>query len=201
MQSQRQPSNSLSTADYLLKFVILQNQFQQGIGKAFAWLALLLVVLSASIVILRYGFESGSIALQESILYTHAIFFMMGMGYTLQQDAHVRVDVFYSRFTPRNQAIIDLMGSLVFALPALIFILWIGWDYVSDSWAIQESSAEAGGLPYLYLLKSFMIIMALLMVLQVLSVIAQTSCQLLYPQDPKLIRFLAENRPQHEEKF
>lgn len=185
----------------LIGFVRIQNQFQQGIGKSVAWLALLLVVLSAAIVILRYGFESGSIALQESILYTHAIFFMMGMAYTLQQDAHVRVDVFYSRFSPHKQAMIDLVGSLVFALPALIFIFWSGWDYVSDSWVIQESSAEAGGLPFLYLLKSFILIMALLMTLQVLAMIAQTSAQLLYSQNAKVVQFLADNRPQHEEKL
>lgn len=74
----------------LVRFIQRQNQLQQTIGHAFAWLALTLVLLSAFVVLYRYGFNSGSIALQETILYNHAIFFMMGMAYTLQQGGHVR---------------------------------------------------------------------------------------------------------------
>lgn len=198
MNSHPQNTCTSRIATHLMRFVVLQNQFQLKLGKALAWLALLLVMLSAAIVILRYGFQSGSIALQETILYIHAIFFMMGMAFTLQQDGHVRVDVFYSRLSPRHQAMIDLFGGLVFALPAMLFILWIGWDYVSDSWVIHESSAEAGGLPFLYLLKSFILIMAALMTLQILAMISLAFSQIVYPKHPKVIRLLAHQQHQKE---
>lgn len=201
MQSQRPHSTPSRIATFLVRFVVTQNQFQQTLGKTFAWLALLLVVLSAAIVILRYGFQSGSIALQETVLYTHAIFFMMGMAYTLQHDAHVRVDVFYSRLSSKYKAMIDLCGAVVFALPALSFLLWMSWGYVSDSWAIQESSAEAGGLPYLYLLKSFMVIMASLMLLQIFAMISQAFCQIRYPQHPLVIALMAKPHDPLEEPF
>jgi len=201
LNSHQQNAIAIRIPALLVHFVIRQNQFQIGVGKLFAWLALLLVGLSAAIVFVRYGFHSGSIALQETILYIHAIFFMMGMAYTLQQDGHVRVDVFYSRLSAKRKAMIDLFGSIVFALPSMIFILWIGWDYVHDSWAIQEASAEAGGMPFLYLLKSFMLIMAGLMLLQILAMISLAFCQIFYPQNPKVIALVARQQHQREEPF
>jgi TRAP-type mannitol/chloroaromatic compound transport system permease small subunit len=136
------------------------------VGRVIAWLALAMVLVTFLVVVLRYGFDSGSVALQESVTYMHALLFMLGAAYTLQQNGHVRVDIFYQGFSPRGRAWVDLLGTLALLLPVSLFILLSSWDYVMSSWAIQESSREAGGLPYVYWLKSLLVAMPLLMLLQ-----------------------------------
>ncbi len=155
---------------YLTEMVEKQNRLQQSLGQFLAWGLLSLVVVSALIVILRYGFDTGSIALQEVALYNHAVVFMLGFSYTLQQNEHVRVDIFYSQMSEQKRAIIDFIGMLLFALPVIGFIAWASWDYVSISWQIKEASAEAGGLEYVYLLKAVILVMTFLLGLQALSV-------------------------------
>lgn len=160
---------------WLQGFIKTQNQFQQQVGHWVAWGLLSLVLLSASVVILRYGFDSGSIALQEMVLYNHAIVFMLGMGYALQQDKHVRVDVFYETMSPRRKAWVNLLGALFLTLPTLLFIAWASWDYIHASWHILEGSPEPGGLPYVYILKSMILAMSALVTLQALTLAAESA--------------------------
>ncbi len=101
--------------------VWLEN-FTEKTGKLIAWLTLIMVLLSFLIVLLRYGFNIGSIALQESILYLHATVFMLGAAYTLKADGHVRVDIFYQKMSLKNKAKVDFFGSLILLLPVSIFI-------------------------------------------------------------------------------
>ena len=173
------PPNFL--ASFLASFVRHQNSLQNRLGQVISWANLSLVLISALVVILRYGFDTGSIALQESVMYNHAFLFMLGIAYTYQLDKHVRVDVFYASYSERRKAWVNLLGTLLFTLPAMTFIIWAGWDYVAVSWRIQESSAEAGGIAYLYLLKSLIIIMAALVISQALSVASQAGLQLFAP--------------------
>lgn len=135
-------------------------------GRAVAWLTLAMVLVTCAVVLLRYAFSLGWIALQESITYLHAMVFMLGAAYTLRHDGHVRVDIFYRRLGPRGQAWVDLLGALLLLLPVCLFILWISWDYVAASWSLLEGSREAGGLPLVYLLKSVIPLMALLLLIQ-----------------------------------
>ncbi|MDG6774547.1 TRAP transporter small permease subunit [Thiomicrorhabdus sp. ZW0627] len=169
-------------AKTLQRFISLQNRFQTQLGHVVAWGTLSLVVLMAAIVILRYGFNSGSIAMQEAAMYNHAILFMLGIAYTYQQDQHVRVDVFYANASPTRKAWINLIGTLLFAIPSMLFILWSGWDYVSASWAIKESSAEPGGLAYLYMLKTLILIMAGLVLMQSLAIAARAWLEISEPE-------------------
>jgi TRAP-type mannitol/chloroaromatic compound transport system permease small subunit len=162
----------------LAQFIRYQNHLQTQIGHVVAWASLVLVSITALVVILRYGFDTGSIALQESIMYTHAILFMLGMAYTYQQDKHVRVDVFYANYSSKQRAWVNLLGTLLMTLPTMAFIIWIGWDYVALSWRIGETSVESSGLAYLYLLKTLILIMAALLISQALSVAAQASLTL-----------------------
>lgn len=136
------------------------------LGRGVAWLALAMVLLMATIVVLRYFFQFGSIAMQEAVMYLNALLFAAGAGYTLKEQGHVRVDIFYSRLTPRQQAWIELAGGLLFLLPATLFILITSWDYVALSWRIREGSIEASGLPFVYLLKSMIPVLAALLALQ-----------------------------------
>jgi TRAP-type mannitol/chloroaromatic compound transport system permease small subunit len=158
----------------LAKIVEKQNKLQQTFGQVLSWGLLSLVLVSASIVILRYGFDEGSIALQEVALYNHAVVFMLGFAYTLQQNEHVRVDIFYSQMSVIKKAWVDFLGMLIFALPVIGFIAWASWDYVAMSWQIKEASAEAGGLEYVYLLKSVILAMTFLFGLQALSVMIES---------------------------
>lgn len=139
------------------------------LGRTVAWLALIMVLLMAAIVVLRYAFQFGSIAMQESVMYLNAALFTLGASYTLKEQGHVRVDVFYSRFSPRLQALVDLLGTALLLVPAAGFIIYVSWDYVSLSWRIREGSAEASGLPLVYLLKTCLLLLPALLLLQGLS--------------------------------
>lgn len=137
-------------------------------GRTVSWLTLLMVIVTFIVVVLRYIFDIGWIGLQESITYLHAMVFLIGAAWAMQQQAHVRVDIFYSRFSAKTRAWIDLLGSLVFLLPVTMFVAWISWEYISDSWAVLEGSREAGGLPAVFLLKSLILVLALMLTLQAL---------------------------------
>ena len=142
-------------------------------GRTVSWLSLFLVLVTFIVVLLRYVFDSGSIALQESSTYLHASIFLIGMAYTLQQNAHVRVDIFYARFSSSKKAWVNLFGDLFLLLPFMLFISWISWQYIVDSWLVLESSREAGGLPGVFLLKSLILVMAGLLSLQAFTQIAR----------------------------
>ena len=121
-----------------------------AIGHAVIWLALFLVLVQFTVVLLRYALGIGSIWLAESVIYLHAALFILAAAWTLQQNGHVRVDVFYSKASPRTKAAVDLMGSLLLLLPFMAVILWFAGPYVSRSWSILERSREASGLPLVY---------------------------------------------------
>ncbi len=137
-------------------------------GKGAAWLTLVMVLLTFTIVILRYGFNLGWIWLQESLTYLHVAVFTVVTAWALQQEGHVRVDIFYTGMSLRKRALVDLLGTLLFLAPFCIFILVTAWPYVTNSWALLEGSREAGGLPLVYILKSLILIMPALLLGQAL---------------------------------
>ena len=142
------------------------DRIAELVGNTAAWLALALVLVTFTVVILRYLFQLGWIAMQESILYLHASLFLLGAAYTLKKDGHVRVDIFYRGFSAKGKALVDLLGSLLLLLPVCGFLLWTSWDYVTMAWSIYEGSQEAGGLPYVYLLKTLIPVAVVLLILQ-----------------------------------
>lgn len=142
------------------------TQFNCWVGRLASWCSLLLVLLVFALAILRYLFSIGSIALQELVIYFHGMLFMLAASYTLAEDEHVRVDVFYARFSKTRKAWVNLLGTGLFLWPMCWFIFAQSLDYVLLSWRIQESSSESGGLAYLFLLKSLLLIMPVLVALQ-----------------------------------
>jgi TRAP-type mannitol/chloroaromatic compound transport system permease small subunit len=150
------------------------NQLNYRVGQMISWLTLLLVALVISVVLSRYFLGIGSIAIQESVSYVHAIIFMLGLAYTLQRGGHVRVDIFYREFSARRKALIDLLGAALFLLPFCVFILFSSWDYVMASWSIKETSSETGGIAAVYLLKTLMIIMPATLALQGIAQIIES---------------------------
>lgn len=145
------------------------DQLNEGVGRAVSWLTLGMVLVTFTVVVLRYLFNMGWIAMQESVIYMHAAVFMLGAAYTLKNAGHVRVDLIYRSRSKRTQAWIDLWGSLLLLLPVCLFIAWISWEYIAASWSVKETSQEAGGIPAVFLLKTIIPVMASLMVLQGLS--------------------------------
>lgn len=173
-----------SAAPALARFSRAIDAVSEWTGQAVAWLTLFMVLITFVIVVLRYGFNTGSIPLQELVVYMHASVFMLGAGFVLKRDAHVRVDIFYRRMSPRGQAWVDLLGILLLLLPWMIFMVWISWDYVASSWSLKEGSRETGGLPYLYLLKTLLVLMPLLVAVQALSKACQAVLTVTGPKPP-----------------
>lgn len=145
------------------------DKFSDLVGRNVAWLSLIMVLLMGLIVLLRYAFQVGSIALQESVMYINALIFTFGAAYTLKVQGHVRVDVFYNRLSGKNRHMIDSAGTVIFLFTTAGFMLWASWDYVAVSWRIREGSAESSGLPFVYLLKSCLLILPALLAVQGIS--------------------------------
>ena len=136
------------------------DAFTDFSGRILAWLCLAMAAVTTAIVLMRYGFNVGSIAAQEAVTYMHGSLFMLGAAYTLKVGGQVRVDIFYQHFSVRTKAWIDSLGGIIFLLPLCAFILGVSWNYVAESWAILETSPEPGGIPAVFLLKSLMPLMA-----------------------------------------
>lgn len=145
-------------------------------GHVASWLTLLMVFVTFIIVVMRYVFDSGMIWLQESLTWLHAVVFMLGAAYTLQQEDHVRVDIFYRNMSERRRALVDFLGVLFFIFPMCAFFVWTAWDYVAASWSFREVSRNAGGLPFPFipLLKTVLIVMPIAVAAQGTSLLMRS---------------------------
>lgn len=150
-------------------FVKHLDTVTEKVGQLTSWLTLFMMVTMTLVVVLRYGFNLGWIWLQESVLYMHAMVFMLAMAYALKHDEHVRVDIFYRKKSQRFRNRVNLFGHIFFLLPTSLFILFMSWSYVAQSWSVLEGSQEAGGLAFVYILKSLLVIMPLLLIFQGIS--------------------------------
>lgn len=150
------------------------DEFSNRLGKIVSWVAIIMVLTQFLVVVMRYTFSIGFIWMQESVLYLHAILFMLGAGYTLLHEGHVRVDVFYREMSEHQQAIVDFIGSIVFLLPVSILLWWWSWPYVEQSWEIGEGSRETSGIQALYLFKTVILAFAGLIALQGVSMLIRT---------------------------
>jgi TRAP-type mannitol/chloroaromatic compound transport system permease small subunit len=142
------------------------DRITAAIGQIATWCALYVVAAEFAVVVLRYAFGFGSIRLQESVLYAHAGMFMLGAAWTLQAEGHVRVDIFYTQATPRARAMVDLLGAIIFLLPFAAALFALTLPYVERSWLIFEGSPQPSGLPFVYLLKTIILVFAGLIGLQ-----------------------------------
>jgi TRAP-type mannitol/chloroaromatic compound transport system permease small subunit len=136
------------------------------LGHGVSWLTLIMVVLTFGIVVARYGYNQGWIWMQESVTYLHAVIFMLAIAWAYQTDDHVRVDIFYRDNSSRYKEWVNLLGTIFFVVPFSVFLFWIGWDYVAASWETLESSREAGGLPLVFLLKSLILVLPAMLLIQ-----------------------------------
>lgn len=139
------------------------------VGRAIAWLALIMVLIQFAVVLMRYVFGLSSIYMQESIVYMHAIIFLTASGYTLLHDGHVRVDIFYGSASQRGRAWINLLGVCVLLLPMAVTTLLTSLNYVVRSWEVLEVSQEGTGLPLIFALKTFIWVFAVVLIMQGIS--------------------------------
>ena len=147
------------------------DSFNERLGSWIAWLALIMVLVQFVVVLMRYVFGMGSIAMQESIIYMHGLLFMLGAGYTLLHDGHVRVDIFYREATPKHKARVDIFGVVAFLIPVCILIWVYSWPYVQNSWRVFEGSKETSGIQAVFLLKTVVLVFCVLVALQGLSLL------------------------------
>ncbi len=140
-----------------------------AVGALGATVLALLVALIVYDATVRYLFHSGSVALQELEWHLFDVVILLGIAYTLRENAHVRVDIFYDRFSERTQAWVNLLGTLLFILPFSALIIYVGSEFVLLSLQQMECSSDPGGLPYRFLVKSLMPLAFVLLALQGLS--------------------------------
>lgn len=153
----------------LARFVRTVDALNDSVGRFISWLMIPMVLITFLVAVLRYAFAEGWVWMQESYVWLNGIVFMIGAGYTLLHDGHVRVDVFYRGASVRFKAWVDLFGALFLLLPVMGLVAWYSWGYVAASWSRLEGSNEAGGLEGLYLYKSVILVFTALVGLQALS--------------------------------
>jgi len=145
------------------------DRLNTWVGKLAGCVALLMVFVVTTDVIMRYAFDTTFVAVQELEWHLFGILFLLGAGYTLLVDGHVRVDVFYQRLSPKGQAWINFIGVLLFMLPGCYLVLDTSWQFLSMSYVIGEGSPDPGGLPARWALKAFIPIGFVLIALQGIS--------------------------------
>ena len=126
----------------------------ERLGIVVSWLTGLLVLLIGYDVIMRYFFNRSSAGIYELEWHLFSMIFLLGAGYALMHDRHVRVDVFYHRLSEKQKAWINLIGTLCLLVPLSLIIIKSGFDFAANSFRLQETSPDPGGLPYRYLIKS-----------------------------------------------
>lgn len=151
------------------------DRVNEHIGRMVWWLALGLVLVQFAVVVLRYLYGTSFIKLQESVIYLHATLFMLGAGYTWLHDGHVRVDVFYGEATPKTKALVDLLGVLTCVIPFCVVVITVSWPFVRRSWAVLEGPLHYGGIKAVFLLKTLVLLFALLLLLQAIAIVIRAA--------------------------
>jgi TRAP-type mannitol/chloroaromatic compound transport system permease small subunit len=157
------------------------DTINRTVGSVIRWCALAMVLIQFSLVVLRYVYGVSYVFLGESVLYLHGALFMLGAGYTLLVDGHVRVDIFYARLGTRGRAVIDILGHLCFLIPSMTVLLMYSWPSVRRSWSILEGPISVGGIPASFLLKSLIPAFCVLLIVQAASNLARDVGRLASP--------------------
>ncbi|MGB5081856.1 MAG: TRAP transporter small permease subunit [Burkholderiales bacterium] len=129
------------------------ERFIEVLGACTSWIALVIVALMATNVLLRYLFHTGSVWAQELEWHLLVPLILVGMSYALRHDEHVRVDILYGKFSPRSKEVVNLVSAFL-AIAISVLIIWFSLQYVQQAYVIDEGSADPGGLPHRFLLKS-----------------------------------------------
>jgi TRAP-type mannitol/chloroaromatic compound transport system permease small subunit len=140
----------------LEKTADLIDKFNEIVGRFVSWIVVLLVLVVFGDVVMRYAFNTSFVFTQELEWHLFGFIFLMGAGYTLLNDQHVRVDVVYQRLTLRAQAWINVLGCLFFLFPGVVLLIYISLVFALESFRFMEGSPDPGGIPFRFIIKSCM---------------------------------------------
>ncbi len=157
----------------IIKFIDSINNI---VGKFVSWCSLFLVITVTTDVILRYGFNISFVALGELHWHLYAVIFLLGAGYTLKDNAHVRVDVIYQRLSRKAKAVINILGVIFFLIPGCFLVIKTSIPFIKASWLANECSPDPGGLPARYVLKSIVPIAFSLLSIQGIAMFLKNLC-------------------------
>ena len=144
------------------------DRLTELVGEWTAWISLVIVVLMATNVILRYLFSAGSVWAQELEWHLLVPLILFGMSYAQRHGEHVRVDIFYAKYSERTKTLVDLL-SAVLAMALSVIVIWLSLHYVEQAYVIDEGSPDPGGIPHRYLVKGLIPIGFALLLLQSLA--------------------------------
>jgi len=160
--------------NWLRRFISFIGKMNEQIGHIVAWLTTILMLLVCGDVAMRYIFNTTAAWVMELEWHLFALVFLLGAAYTFQQDRHVRVDLFYDRFSPKDKAWVNLVGVLAFLIPWCLILIYVSFHYALGSYQIGEGSPNPGGLPYRFIIKSSITVGMSLLLLQALASVAQS---------------------------
>ena len=155
----------------LKKIIFFIENITSKIGRQVSWLILFMTLIAFSVALLRYFFNIGFVWMQELYIWMHGLVFLLAAAYTLQEDKHVRVDIFYRKFSEKNKAYINVFFSILFIIPFILIVSKYSIPYILKSWLSLEKSREAGGLQFLYIYKTSIILFCFLLFIQAISLI------------------------------
>jgi len=169
------------------KLIIVLENINEKVGQFFSWSTTLLVWLIFALVIMRYGFGTFSQKLNELCTYLFAISFLFAGGYALKHNMHVRVDLFYAKWSPKGKAWVNLIGGLLFLLPWSVVSIIVCFRYAYTSFKLGETSQEPSGLAALYVLKFILLIGFVLLLIQGIASILKSTYIILGKDETLLI--------------
>ena len=169
------------------------------VGIILSWLSAAIVLVCFTVVVQRYAFAVSHVWMQDLYIWLNGAMFTGIAGFALLRDSHVRVDIFYRPASPKRKAVVDLVGVIIFLLP-MMFVIWIySLPFVTRSWNYSEGSANVGGMPGLYILKTFILAFTVLVALQGLAMIIRSLLMLGGREDlvPERMRYSRQEDPAH----
>ncbi len=152
-------------------YVKIMDFVSEKVGYFVSRLTAIMVVVVCYDVFTRYLLRKSHVWAQELEWHLFAVIFLLGAAYTLKHDKHVRVDIIYTKFSPKTRAWVNLVGTIVFLIPFTILIIWASRNFVVFSFMIRETSPDPGGLPARYILKACIPIGSFLLLLQAFSLV------------------------------
>jgi len=155
----------------LKKIIFFIENITLKIGRKISWLILAMTLIAFSVALLRYFFNIGFVWMQELYIWMHGLVFLLAAAYTLQEDKHVRVDIFYRKFSEKKKAYINIFFSILFIIPFILIVSKYSMPYILKSWISLEKSREAGGLNFLYIYKTSIILFCFFLFIQTIALI------------------------------
>lgn len=171
--------------NFILRVSAWIDRLNDWVGRGTSWVSLALVAVVFIDVVMRYALNKSFVFAQELEWHIFAFIFLIGAGYTLLHDGHVRVDIFYQRFGHKGKAWINLLGVLVFLIPGCLMIIFTSWHFVVRAFVVGEGSPDPGGIPYRFIVKGLIPVGFSLLLIQGLSMGIHSLLQILNIEKPK----------------